>query len=42
MDAQNEKLEVFNRVRKYKEKPNRDEKSNNWNEKIYWKDSTAE
>jgi len=26
MDAQNEKLEVFNRVRKYKEKPNRDEK----------------
>ena len=29
MDAQSEKLEVFNKVRKYKEQSNGDEESNN-------------
>ena len=33
MDAQNKKLEVFKRVRKYKEQPNRGEEYNNRNEK---------
>ena len=33
MDAQNKKLVVFKRVRKYKEQPNRDEEYNNRNEK---------
>ena len=31
MDAQNKKLEVFKRVRKYKEQPNRGEEYNNRN-----------
>ena len=34
MEAKIEKLEVFNRVRKYKE-PKRDEEYNNCNEKIH-------
>ena len=34
MYRQSEKLEVFKRVRKYKEKQNRYEEQNNWN-KIY-------
>ena len=33
MDAQSEKLDVFNTVRKFKEQPNRDKEHNNWNEK---------
>ena len=33
MDAQNKKLEVFNRVRKYKEQLNRNEEYNKRNEK---------
>ena len=33
LDEQSEKLEIFNRVRKYKEDPNRDEGYNNCNEK---------
>ena len=33
MDAQNKKLEVFNRVRKCKEQLNRNEEYNNRNEK---------
>ena len=31
--VQSEKLEFFNRVRKYKEQQNRNEEYNNWNEK---------
>ena len=43
MDAQSEKLqEVFNRVRKYKDQPDRVVEDNNWNEKYTRRKSVAE